>query len=285
MLRKILSNLSTARALRRVALPMFERFNPGDIRIRHHYTGGRLLLHSFRHKGYWLHGRRREQATMQFFQQSLRPGDTVVEVGGHIGYVTMHLADLVGESGRVVVFEPGRNNLPYLRANVQLLPGLEIVEKAVSDRDGAAAFFEEQLTGQNNSLLGDYERFAENRTRAFSDQVYQRREVTTIRLDTFLQQCALRPDLVKIDIEGAECLALRGAAKMLTEQHPMLMVEVTSCAAEVFQLLMTAGYMLFTPEGRRLADGERLNDNICALHPDTHGERLPHWLQLNAHAA
>lgn len=285
MLNTMLSKLSSARVLRRVAMPILKRFNPGNIRIRHHYTGGRLLLHSFRHKGYWFHGRRREQATMQFIQQALRPGDTVVELGGHIGYLTMLFAETVGPAGRVAVFEPGRNNLPYLRENVRGLPGVEIVEQAVSDQDGVATFFEEQLTGQNNSLLGDYERFSQNRQLAFSNEAYHRREVTTVRLDTFLEQRAMRPDLVKIDIEGAEFLALQGAMKMVREQRPILMIEVTCLADKVFQLLASAGYLLFTPEGKKLGDSKRLNDNVCALHPEKHQERLPKWLEQNAHAA
>jgi FkbM family methyltransferase len=286
MLSNILSKLSAARALRRIALPIFERFNPGDIRIRHQYAGGRMLLHSYRHKGYWFHGQRREQATMQFFQQVLRPGDSVVEVGGHIGYLTMLFAQIVGRTGRVVVFEPGQNNLPYLRVNVHNLPGVEIVEQAVSDEDGVAAFFEEQLTGQNNSLLGNYERFAQNRKLAFSNEGYQQREVRTVRLDSFLQQRALRPDLVKIDIEGAEFLALKGAMKMLTEHRPMLMIEITCRVAEVFQLLTSAGYLLFTPDGRPLAgSGEQASDNVCALHTDKLRDRLPNWLRANDNAA
>jgi FkbM family methyltransferase len=280
MLNTMLSKLSSARVLRRVALPMLRRFNPGNIRIRHHYTGGRLLLHSFRHKGYWFHGRRREQATMQFFQQVLRPGDTVVEVGGHIGYLTMLFAQLVGAAGRVVVFEPGGNNLPYLHQNVRELPGVEIVEQAVSDQDGIATFFEEQLTGQNNSLLADYERFSQNRQLAFSNEAYQQRDVTTVRLDTFLEQRAMRPDLVKIDIEGAEFLALQGAIKMVREGRPILLIEVTCHANRVFQTLTSAGYVLFTPEGKRLGEGERLTGNVCALHPEKHRERMPNWLPL-----
>jgi FkbM family methyltransferase len=285
MLSKMLSNLSATRALRRIALPMLERFNPGDIHIRHHYTRERLLLHTYRHKGYWFHGRRREQATMNFFQQVLRPGDAVVEVGGHIGYLTMLFADLVGSGGRVIVFEPGQNNLPYLRANAGRLAAVKIIEMAVSDQDSVAAFFEEELTGQNNSLLVDYKRFAQNRSQAFSDKGYQQHEVRTIRLDSYLQQDGLRLDLIKIDIEGAELLALRGAATVLAERRPMLMIEVTHHADEVLKLLTTAGYSLFTPEGRPLQDGDRSSDNICALHADKHRDRLQDWLARKARAA
>jgi FkbM family methyltransferase len=285
MFEKALSNLSSLRPLRRIVLPILERFNPGDLRIRHHYTGRRLLLHSYRHKGYWFHGRRREQETMQFFQRVLRPGDTVVEVGGHIGYLTMWFAELVGKTGRVVVFEPGRNNLPYLRANVAELPSVQIIEAAVSDRDGTATFFEEELTGQNNSLVGDYERFEQNRRSAFSKQCYHDRDVLTVRLDTFLRERSLRPDLVKIDIEGAELMALAGATDVLADQLPMLMVEVTRRSAEVFRLLTGIGYRLFTPAGGPLLDAESVNDNVCALHSAKHQDRLPDWPWGNEQAA
>lgn len=278
MVGNVLSRLSLARPLRQVVLPLFARFNPGDVHIRHHYTGRRLRLHSYRHRGYWFHGRRRECETMRFFEQVLRPGDVVVEVGGHIGYLTMWFAELVGAAGRVVVFEPGRNNLPYLQHNVAQLANVEVVELAVSDHDGVASFYEEELTGQNNSLLGDYERFEHNRRSANSQQSYHRREVTTTRLDTFLGREAVVPDLIKIDIEGAEYLALAGAAGVLAQHRPMLIVEVTRQAEGVFKLLRSAGYLLFTPAGAPLCGPEAATDNVCAVHWPTHHRRLPaHW--------
>jgi FkbM family methyltransferase len=214
---------------------------------------------------------------MRFFQQVLRPGDTVIEVGGHIGYLTIWLAELVGTTGRVIVFEPGRNNLPYLCANVAGLTVVEIVEAAVSDRDGTASFFEEQLTGQNNSLLADYERFKVNREAAYSDERYDQRQVATVRLDTYIRDRGLRPDLIKMDIEGAEYLALSGATGILAEHRPMLMVEVTRQAVDVFSLLTRAGYQLFTPEGTPLRDAISLNENVCAVHPKNHATRLQQW--------
>jgi FkbM family methyltransferase len=285
MLSNFLANLSTAPALRRVVLPLLKRFNPGDVCIRHHYTSRRLLLHSYRHRGYWFHGRRREQATMRFFQQVLRPGDTVIEVGGHIGYLTIWLAELVGTSGRVIVFEPGRNNLPYLCANVAGLTVVEIVEAAVSDRDGTASFFEEQLTGQNNSLLADYERFKVNREAAYSDERYNQRLVATVRLDSYIRERGLRPDLIKIDIEGAEFLALSGATGILAEHRPMLMVEVTRQAVNVFDLLTRAGYQLFTPEGTPLRDAQGLNENVCAIHPEKNGALIKQWISIPRRSA
>jgi FkbM family methyltransferase len=272
-----LARLSGLRLLRRIVLPTFERLNPGDIRVRHHYTKRRLLLHSYRHKGYWFHGRQREQSTMKFIQRAVRDGDTVIEVGGHIGYLSMLFADLVGDRGRVVVFEPGENNLPYLRANVGQHQNVEIHECAISDHDGTAPFFEEDLTGQNNSLVRDYEPFRQNRQLAFSKQKFRQRSVNTLRLDTFAAMSAICPNLIKIDIEGAEAEALSGALKLLNRHAPILMVEVTRRQSDVFRLLSNVGYTFFTPEGNQLANPENLNGNICAVHLSRHKDRLADW--------
>jgi FkbM family methyltransferase len=277
--------LSTRPALRRLVLPLLKRFNPGDIHIRHHYMGGRMRLHSFRHKGYWFHGQRREESTMDFFRTVLRPGDTVIEVGGHIGYLSMWFSELVGANGRVVVFEPGQNNLPYLRANVTSSPNVEVLPMAVSNLDGLAAFFEEELTGQNNSLLSDYDQFQANRSRAFSDAQYRQRETQVVRLDTWTAERDVTPDLVKIDIEGAESLALAGAVETLTKHRPLLMVEVTRASADVWNILNSLGYVLFSPEGDRLLEATALHGNVCAAHPLKHRPLLAHWAWPEAVAA
>ena len=72
--------------VRRVGLRIFSRINPGYVTISHHWTGDRLRLHAFRHKGYWYHGFRRERATMLSLARLLGRGDVVIEAGGHIAY-------------------------------------------------------------------------------------------------------------------------------------------------------------------------------------------------------
>lgn len=271
---KSLQKLSTNPTLRRFALPMLKRLSPGDIQIRHHYTQQPVLLDCFRHKGYWFYGRKREEQTMDFFNRVLAEGDTVIEVGGHIGYISMYFADLVGEAGKVVVFEPGSNNLPYIRSNVSPLPQVTLIEKAISNEEGTATFFEEGLTGQNNSLHGDYDVYQENCERAFATASYRQREVTTIRLDGFVIAEQLVPKLIKIDIEGAEFMALQGSQATLAKHRPVVMVEVTNQKQEVFELFNNLGYLLFDDKGRCLSTAGEQDFNVCALHPEQHNELL-----------
>ena len=67
-----------------------------------------------------------------------------------------------------------------------------------------------------------------------------------LSLDGYLEKTGLRPNLVKIDVEGAELAVLRGARRMLLESRPVVLVEIhdggTQHRAEVLQLLQACGY-------------------------------------------
>jgi hypothetical protein len=120
---------------------------------------------------------------------------------------------------------------------------------------------------------------------AFSDERYRECHVQTARLDTLVRNRELNPTLIKIDIEGAEQLALAGAAEKLAKHRPMLMVEVTCHADAVFQQLHALGYRLFTPEGVPIRNFDGLDGNVCCLHPAVHRERMPQWPWNEAQAA
>jgi FkbM family methyltransferase len=236
-------------ALRKAVLATLRRFNPGDISIRHHYTGDRIKLHSFMHKGYWFHGKRREHETMELFARLIAPADTVIEIGGHIGYISLYFSHLVGSQGKVVVFEPGMNNLPYTRANLSGKANVLLVEKAAADFTGTAPFYVENYTGQNNSLLSDYAPFEENLRNAGLQTAIRKSvvEVECVKLDEFLaHSVADAPSLIKIDVEGAEIIVLKGMADTLRLRNASLMIEVTDKAEEVFNVVTAAGYKGFT---------------------------------------
>lgn len=260
--------------LRRLIIPLLARFNPGEIRLRHHYTGERILLHSFLHKGYWWHGKNRERQTMHLFGRVTPPGGVVVEVGGHIGYVSLFFKKLTGLNGRVIVFEPGENNLRYIRSNISGR-GIELIEKAVGDVNGKIAFYLDDLTGQNNSVFPDFDKATENEKNAFLRRGSVRKvEVPIVRLDDFVRDRALRVDLVKVDVEGAEWLVLQGMTSVLAEQKPMLMIEIQAHRPEIFNLLTNSGYRLFSPGLKQLRSPERLDANVFAFHADHHAALL-----------
>jgi len=256
-------------AFRRLALRIFRRVNPGDVTIRHHWTGDPVRLHSFKHKGYWWHGKRREQETIEGFQRLIRPGDTVFEVGGHIGYLSLIYANLVGAGGRVLVFEPGANNLPYLKRNIGPLRHVELVEKAVSDTSGTVTFWLEDLSGQNNSLIQDYHLLKGNIELAGLNNAVNKQAVTvqSVTLDDFIG-ASRPPAFVKIDVEGAELMVLCGAAGMLECRETVLMVEVTREAEAIHALFVGAGYRLFHADRRPVSSHETMVGNVFCLPHD-----------------
>jgi FkbM family methyltransferase len=246
--------LAINRRLRRFLLPLFRRFNPGDIRIRHHHTSHRFTLDSFRHRGYWFHGGRREETTIRRLQNIVRRGATVIDVGGHIGYLTLLFSELVGPSGRVLVFEPSPTNLPYLHRNVERIANVTVKEIALSDREGTAELFVDDLTGQNCTLVSDYSVYQENVGASGIALDLTKVRVPCATLDRVLSSelPGVSPDVIKIDAEGAEFEILSGMSKTLSAPDLVLMVEVSRRHEEVSALLREYGFSAFNPEGEHI---------------------------------
>jgi len=256
--------------LRRLAMPALKACAI-DISIGHPWVPGRRYrLNTFRHMGYWYHGKSRESRTMKLFAALVQPGHTVAEVGGHIGFISIYFSMLVGPTGRVSVFEPGSNNLPYTRANVHELDNVSLVEAAVSDVDGYATLYEESLTGQNNSLAKDFAGLRANAASAYVPLDVRHVEIPTIRLDSCFVSRGV--DFIKIDIEGHELKALQGARGLLTRSLPTIMVEVQADQDGVYELLTGLGYRLFTDRMAELRQPSQLRSNVFALHPHRHSE-------------
>jgi FkbM family methyltransferase len=256
-------------ALRKIVLPLMKRF-AFDLSIRHHWLpGSRVHLNSFQHKGYWFHGRARERETMEAFRRLIPEGGTVIEVGGHIGYISMYFASLAGPRGRVVVFEPGPNNQRYLERNIGGLANVEWIDSAVSDEVGSVSFYCDNLTGQNNSLVSDFKVLQDNaaRTGIALERVEVTVEATT--LDAFCSERGLVPDFVKIDVEGAELMVVRGMKTLLREARPRLMVEKNDEEDhELERELAAAGYVFLSEALEPSADGRMHFGNNFCLHAE-----------------
>lgn len=260
---KLRMGLASNRLLRALALPVL-RLCDWPIAIKNPYADAPFKLLSFTHKGYWFYGRTREAATMRRFQHLVRSGDTVFEVGGHIGFIAQFFARKVGRGGEVHVFEPGTQNKPFLRKNIAGFRNCAHIDAAVSDRNGTASFYEENLGGFMNSLDAD---FAQDSNLAAAQRTKMQvtaQQVTTVSLDCYAQRHGRFPDFIKIDVEGAELSVLRGATKVL-QQARALMVEVARDKEAVFHLLTDAGYQLSDENGTLLTAPAELHGNVFAL--------------------
>ncbi|MGE3643976.1 MAG: FkbM family methyltransferase [Beijerinckiaceae bacterium] len=269
-----MKKLAKIPALRKFLLPLL-RMTALDLSIRHPYVPGqKIFLNSYKHKGYWYHGENREKETMELFQKILKPGMHVVEVGGHIGYITLYFKYLVGENGKVDVFEPGSNNIPYIKKNISKFltgnAGIKLWECAAGDQDGEVAFYEEELTGQNNSVVKNFPGLAANASAAYVPLETNERVVQEIKLDTAFAEGGV--DFIKIDVEGFEKSVVVGAQKIIETYHPMLMVEIQADRQFLYDFFVERGYRLYLPSGKQVTDPSVLTYNTFMLHPAKHAD-------------
>ena len=261
--------------LRSIALPILKAIGR-DVSIKHHWTGRPLKLNLFTHKGYWYHGRSREKEEMLAIQSLVTPGDMVVEVGGHIGYITLLLSQMVAE-GSVTVFEPGSNNLPYIRTNVADIDNIALIEKGCGSKQADMMFHEDNLTGQNNSFVNDFRGLESNTANAPNVKVsVKHRTVSVVRLD---EEIPVGPAFVKIDVEGFEFSVLQGAGGWFApgSKPPIFMIEVQADHAAIADWFHARGYELFDIEGAAMSSIPETTINLFALVPDLHVEQLRRW--------
>jgi FkbM family methyltransferase len=243
-----------------------------------------MRLNSFRHKGYWYHGKKREAETMQAFSNLIGSGERIVEVGGHIGYITLWLARLAGPTGYVVVFEPGSNNLPYLRRNLNGLPNVTLIEKGCAAESGELEFFEDDLSGQNNSFIPNFKVLKTNVTNAPGIRTKVVNRVASVcRLDSVLSAILTSVDFVKIDTEGYELSVLLGATNLFRQSRPpKFMVEIQEDADAIFKIFENEGYNVYDSSGRKVNVTDKTEINFFMLHPIFHREWIDRWAGIRA---
>jgi FkbM family methyltransferase len=205
-------------------------------------AGARLLLDLREEKDLWLGSY--EPFMLEAVARFARPGMTAYDVGAHIGYVTLCLAQAVGPQGHVVAFEPLPANQQRLRTNLELngLSGrVQVVAGAVGEAAGWQ-LFRPHLSVAMGKLTAD----------APDEPAAGLLEVEVIALDEFAAAAGTPPGLIKMDIEGGEAAALRGARRLMRQAKPVLLLELHEAqaaeAGTVFDELQQMGY-----EVRRLA--------------------------------
>ncbi len=263
--------------LRKTFLPVLRAFS-FDFWMHHPYVKKRrFFLNSFNHKGYWYHGRNRERQSMELFKILIPSGATVVEVGGHIGFISQYFIDIVGEKGKVYIFEPGSNNLPYLKDNINEMNGccagnIFLIESAVSDKHGTVDFYEDNITGQNNSVVKDFDGLKQNEAFAHMRAAVNKRTVSAVTLDEFFRDEAV--DFIKIDIEGYEWYALQGAKNVIAHNNPIIMVEIQASYSEIFSFFVEQDYLLFNEQREVITNYNNLRANTFCLHKKKHEEQI-----------
>jgi len=177
-----------------------------------------------------------EPETFRFFRENLKAGDTVLDIGGHIGLFAVTTARLVGGNGKVFSFEP----TPFTRGVLEEVVALngvsgivEVRSEAVSSKRGSTVFYD---TGDTISNANSLVRTARSRTEI---------PITLISVDEFVEEKGLKVDCIKIDVEGVELDVIRGARKTFLEHrpvvrlglHPPFIIQNSQSLAEIWDVL------------------------------------------------
>jgi FkbM family methyltransferase len=135
-----------------------------------------------------------EEKVTNAIKAHTKSGDTVLDVGGYIGYHTLALRNVVGTEGEVITFEPHPDNAKLIKRTVRQneLENISVEQIAVSDTSGKTTLAAHPKASSMHSLL----------------QIHEGTEsitVETIILSEYLHQNSIsQVDFAKIDVEGGE---------------------------------------------------------------------------------
>jgi FkbM family methyltransferase len=161
-----------------------------------------------------------EPHCLSYLKRCVRKGGTIVDVGANIGLFTLESSFVVGKAGRVVSIEAAPSHVEALKHNIELnfIKNVSVIETAVGDKTGHAT-----LTRPRGGNLGTFTVGAVDGNETYvvpvrpMDQLLGEMDVSSL-------------DLIKIDIEGSEFCALRGAKQILREHRPTLLIELNEAA-------------------------------------------------------
>jgi FkbM family methyltransferase len=179
----------------------------------------------------------------------LRP-ETFWDIGANLGYYSWFVRRHPAIQ-RVFMFEPDPTNYALILATIRKnsISDCQAMNMAVSDREGEAPFLMDDASGATGSL-----EFVSQRQNAHSlHHAYQMHETTTCRvatIDGLISEGLPAPQLIKIDVEGAEHLVLAGADSCLIEQRPTLIIETGN--AEVLRRLLALDYIGYRIDNENL---------------------------------
>ncbi|MBX3044279.1 MAG: FkbM family methyltransferase [Candidatus Kapabacteria bacterium] len=174
----------------------------------------------------------------------LKEGDVVIDAGANIGGFTVQAAQKIGKSGHIFAIEPNEENRKTLTKNLSLnnITNCTIITDALWSEKCTKEFFISHRPGEHTLI--DYT----------GDPHFQRKNVETIyceRLDDIIQKHGIQNvAYLKMDIEGAEIEAIKGASNFLNSQSPFLLIEALHevngkpAYNEIIPLVKDAGYEL-----------------------------------------
>lgn len=182
------------------------------------------------------------------FKKFIKKNTIFIDIGAHIGYYSLLCASKATK-GKIFAFEPVPQNFNLLQKNIILngLTNIEPIQKAVSNQNNNVSLFL-----SNDSNTGD--------NRFFGDSVFGKLgeqksiKVSCLKLDDFFKEYNILPNVIKMDIQGAESLALKGMKNTLqnvenlilfTEFWPKGIISTGESPQEFLETVNEYGFKIF----------------------------------------
>ena len=183
---------------------------------------------------------RDDKGGIAYIMDAVKNGNTVLDIGAHKGGYLYFMQKNVGKGGQIHAFEPQSFLYNYL---VKMKPimgwdNVTINNIALSDTDATATLFiPSNVTGDNSSPSATI--FDQHTLGA----VAKTETVATTTMDHYCEKHQLKPDVLKIDVEGNELKVFKGAVNTLQKHKPKIIVEIEAAHVGKEQVLATFDFL------------------------------------------
>ncbi len=223
-----------------------------------------------------------EADEISIYKKIIFSNDIVIDIGANEGFISLLFSQLVGNEGHVYSVEPDQWNVAILNQNIELneIKNIHIINCAVGEERSVKKFYftiDPKCKGGGawGSLL--------NNPMANTDKAL---DVQVEKLDELCKDLK-SISLIKIDIEGYEYNALKGAKEIIRKTQPTISFEVNLSkwadlevrVSDMFQFLKNIGYELFVTENGYLKKMKWLNSRIMNVFA-VHTERVPYFKMI-----
>lgn len=174
--------------------------------------------------------------------------DTIIDVGCYVGINSMLFSKYSDSDAKIISFEPNPWNMNRIRKNLSLNYDLAdkicLYKYALGNKDGYESMC---LSSNIDTGYSSTSRLSEAHSKIHSENLpdgFIDYKVKVCKLDTFIENNDICPDVIKVDIEGAENYFLEGAIKTIKKYHPVIYMELHSefCSVQCMKIFSMLGY-------------------------------------------
>ncbi len=157
-----------------------------------------------------------------FMIKNFNKGDSFLDIGAHCGYFTLLMAEIIGSKGKIISFEPTVKSFALLKENTLALPNITCYQKALSNVEEEIIFYEfPNLYAEYNTT--DITQFEKESW--FKTSAPNKVKVSATTIDNLLSGNNFQPNLIKLDVEGAEYKVLNGGLNYFKLNNPIIVME------------------------------------------------------------